>query len=101
MPQWKGSDRRDRLPRNWHRLRAQVRARAGGICEIPGCTRQGNQCDHTNRGDDHSLDNLQWLCEPHHRAKSSSEGGRAPRKNTPRARRAARATEQHPGIRPA
>ena len=98
MANWENSDRRERLPRDWHRLRKLVRARARGICEIPGCNTIGNQCDHIHAGDDHSLSNLQWLCEPHHRAKSSAEGGRAPRKNTPRARRAARHAEKHPGL---
>lgn len=105
MPGWQGSDRRARLPKNWHRLREQVRARAGGQCEhtIDGirCTAQGNQCDHIVRGDDHSLSNLQWLCGPHHAEKSSREGGSAPRKpRGPTAIERARAArrEDHPGL---
>lgn len=99
MPGWAGSTRRDRLPANWRQLREQVKARAAGQCEHTTngtrCTAAGNQCDHIVRGDDHSLSNLQWLCEPHHREKSSSEGGRAARR--PR-RSTRREPEAHPGL---
>lgn len=102
MPGWQGSDRRARLPKNWHRLREQVRARAGGRCEhtIDGirCTAQGTDCDHIVRGDDHSLSNLQWLCRPHHAEKSSREGGSAPRRPSAIARARAARTEAHPGL---
>ena len=93
MPGWKNSNRKYELPRDWHRIRRRIEARANGICEHPGCARRGNQCDHIRPGNDHSDDNLQWLCEPHHRAKSSAEGGRAPRRKRKRG-----TAESHPGI---
>lgn len=102
MPGWQNSDRRARLPKNWHRLREQVRARAGGQCEQitngQRCNAIGNECDHVQRGDNHSLSNLQWLCRPHHAAKSSAEGGSAPRRPTAIARARAARTEPHPGM---
>lgn len=81
MPQWQGSDRRARLPDDWPRIRFRVGERDGWRCQADTpagkCLRQANQCDHIERGDDHSEGNLQMLCEEHHATKSSSEGGRA------------------------
>lgn len=83
---WAGSDRRSRLPDDWPERVAFVRERAGGQCEnrLPGrnggrfrCIRPGAECDHINRGDDHSYVNLQWLCKTCHAVKSSREGNEA------------------------
>lgn len=99
---WAGSNRRSRLPKDWAKLREQVRARAGGRCEWVDadgrCIRVGNQCDHVIHGDDHSLANLQWLCSFHHAKKSSSEGGSSKRRKVKRLSRAVRPPESHPGI---
>lgn len=93
---WRGSNRRLRLPSNWQELRAEVRERAGGRCELIGddgrrCPLAGRDCDHIIRGEDHSLANLQWLCPGHHSSKSGQEGAAA----RPRERRPA---EKHPGL---
>lgn len=83
---WRGSGRRARLPDDWAWRREQVKARAGGRCEykIPGrnggrfrCDAPGTDCDHVERGDNHDLSNLAWLCKRHHSQKSSAEGNEA------------------------
>lgn len=90
------SRRRSQLPPNWTALRATVRARAGARCEHVNpngqrCTTTGNQCDHITRGNNHNLDNLQWLCHAHHAAKTALEGATAkPNRHRP--------AEPHPGI---
>ncbi len=76
---WAGSTRRRRLPPDWPAIRARIQRRAGGRCEatLSGgrrCPLPGSQCDHVQRGDDHSDSNLQWLCTDHHATKSGSEG---------------------------
>lgn len=96
---WRTSDRRTRLPHNWPAIRAQVRRRAGGRCEwaLPDGTRcptPGTDCDHRDRGDDHSLANLQWLCTPHHQVKTNQENQDALAER--RALRP-RPTDEHPG----
>ena len=103
MPgQWAGSDRRDRLPHNWAELRAAVKARAGGQCEHikastgRRCPNPGTDCDHIQRGDDHTVSNLRWLCRWHHSRKSSAEGAEAMR--TQRAK-LTRPQPKHPGMR--
>ena len=40
---------------------------------VPECDGYGSQCDHIDRGDDHSLTNLQWLSQPCHTAKTQQE----------------------------
>ena len=100
MP-WSTSDRRSRLPKNWNKIRAQVKKRAGGRCEAywtpgrtaktgqphaVGCDGYGTDADHILRGDDHSPGNLQWLSGPCHKAKTASEG---PQRKRP--------AERHPG----
>lgn len=102
MPRgWVGSDRRSRLPNNWAELVTIIKARAGGQCEQikadgQRCTNQGTDVDHINRGDDHSLDNLQLLCHwPHHARKTASEGNQA--RNAVYAK-TKRPQPKHPGI---
>lgn len=101
---WAGSDRRARLPDDWEDRRAAVKARAGGRCEyiiFPRrggyfrCGAEGADADHIDRGDDHSLGNLRWICPPHHRHKSSSEGNAAKAAIKARGRRE---LPQHPGF---
>ena len=95
---WEGSDRASRLPANWPQLRAIVKRRAGGRCEErmrdgSRCRDRGTECDHVVPGDDHSLDNLRWICDWHHARKSSAEGNAARRRPTAR-----RSPEPHPGL---
>lgn len=106
--QWASSNRRERLPVNWPKLRAQTRKRArmtdplsmpDGRCEKVSpatgrCRNIGNQCDHINRLGPDTLDNLQWLCVLHHNQKTQQEAQEA------RAAKAAsgkRTPERHPG----
>ena len=74
---WYTSDRRYRLPSDWGRRKAAVRARARGRCQAashaPGCNGVGTECDHIVAGDDHDLDNLQWLSHECHKAKTERE----------------------------
>lgn len=75
---WATSDRAARLPRDWAERREWVRARAGGRCEAvlrdgSRCGALGTDCDHVTRGDDHRVENLQWLCAWHHKRKTSRE----------------------------
>lgn len=94
------SPRAARLPPDWRRRRAHVLRRDGYRCQARDylgalCGEPANQCDHMVRGDDHSLANLQALCEWHHRRKTAQEGGRASaRARVPRERE----PERHPGF---
>ena len=92
---WERSDRRERLPSDWAARREAVRRRAGDRCEIAGpagrCPAYGTDCDHIARGDDHDLANLQWICRPHHLAKTAVEANEARVS-------ARRAPGRHPGL---
>lgn len=95
---WEGSDRSARLPANWPSLVRQVEQRAQGRCQVTmrdgsRCRDRGTQCDHIQAGDDHSLANLQWICEWHHARKSAAEGNAARTRLTSR-----RPAERHPGL---
>lgn len=79
---WEGSDRKSRLPDDWPLLRQIVIERAGGRCEVvkrngKRCWDKGTDVDHKVAGDDHSIQNLQLICEWHHKRKSSREGNAA------------------------
>lgn len=95
---WSTSDRRQRLPDDWPKRVAQVKARAKGRCEATrhahGCTGTGAECDHIVRGDNHDITNLQWLSTPCHKAKTAAENA-ADRKARQAMRQ--RPREQHPG----
>ncbi|MFI0940908.1 HNH endonuclease [Streptomyces sp. NPDC021020] len=79
---WENSNRESRLPANWHKLRARVKRRDGGLCK--SCGRPGTQVDHIIRGDNHALENLQLLCEPCHTRKTQAESAEARRAQRPR-----------------
>lgn len=94
MP-WSSSNRASRLPSDWPKRRAQTKKRAGGQCEAidngTRCPAPGTDCDHIQRGDNHELRNLQWLCRPHHKRKTQAEALEArPSRFRP--------PEQHPGL---
>jgi 5-methylcytosine-specific restriction protein A len=93
---WTSSNRRDRLPRDWHRRRAIAKREAGGICQAVTngvrCTALGTDCDHVDRHGGDEPTNLQWLCSAHHKVKTRAEAQAAV---LPRQRPAVR----HPGLR--
>lgn len=96
---WANSTRRQRLPKNWHFLREQVKKRAGLQCEAYlnnglRCVELGTDCDHIVAGDNHDLENLQWLCTWHHKKKTSLEGNNAKKKPITESR----PKERHPGL---
>jgi len=96
---WCTSNRRRRLPADWPQRAARVLRRDGHRCQLrwPGCIGTATEVDHRTPGDDHREINLQAVCTPCHRKKSSREG------NAAQARRRAlrfRPPERHPGIRP-
>lgn len=111
-----GSWRRRPLPPNWEELRKACFERDGGLCQwvLTTAERQsyrgyrgnllcgmpGNQCDHINPDGPDELWNLQTLCAPHHKVKSSAEGGLAAgavRKRIAAAK--VRPSKPHPGLR--
>lgn len=96
---WNSSDRRGRLPTNWPELRAKVRERAHGLCQakhhVPECDGIGTDCDHIIAGDNHGLDNLQWLSHPCHKAKTEKENAE---RNARRARMRKHPKERFPGL---
>lgn len=100
---WSSSNRQHTLPADWPARIDATRRRAGGRCEQTTngqrCTAPGTDCDHkvshADGGTD-DLDNLQWLCHPHHKAKTARENAR---RNTLRARARRRPPEPHPGRR--
>lgn len=61
MPDWKGSDRRRRLPSDWQERRAEAKRRNPQRichwCGLPG----GTDLDHKEPGDRHDQDNLDWI----------------------------------------
>lgn len=99
---WEGSDRKERLPDDWPERTRRVKDRDGWRCTkiLPSgkrCPRgrtSGHQIevDHKIPNDDHSLSNLQTLCDHHHAQKSAQEGLAAQRLPPVRKR-----TERHPG----
>lgn len=96
---WNTSDRRLRLPDDWAARRAAVKARAHGRCEAKrhakGCNGIGTDCDHIVPGDDHSLDNLQWLSYACHKAKTARESAERNREYKKLRRHP---SERHPGL---
>lgn len=91
---WAGSNRRDRLPSNWRRIRARVLAR-DVTCVLCG-VRPSTHCDHIKaKTDDHTQ--LQGVCAECHGQKSSREGNDAQRANPRPGRK--RPDEPHPGLR--
>lgn len=90
---WSTSDRHARLPENWDQLRAECKRRANGRCQYPvhhpDCDGIGTDADHVNQGDDHSIENLQWLSSPCHDRKTRLDNGAGMKLTLP--------PEKHPG----
>lgn len=100
---WENSNRRSRLPKDWSRIQKRILRRDHYMCQVKLdsgeiCGAYSFQVDHIIAGDDHRDSNLRAICDWHHKAKSSSEGGVARAKR----RRAASAKfireESHPGL---
>jgi 5-methylcytosine-specific restriction protein A len=99
LPQWKGSNRKSRLPADWERLRRVVLKRCDGRCQWVEdnrrCRFPATDVDHIKPGDDHDLLNLQGLCGKPHLTKTAREtnAARAERKKLER-----RPEEPQPGL---
>lgn len=77
---WKGSNRRDTLPKDWPATRARILRRDHRRCTRPGCDGVATDVDHVVPhwlGGGDGDDNLASLCAPHHAEKSSAEGNGA------------------------
>ncbi|TMS00177.1 HNH endonuclease [Nonomuraea basaltis] len=99
MPYGPTSARTVPLPKGWGVIRKRILKRDGFVCTwIDGgmrCSVPATDVDHIGDPADHSEANLRSLCQPHHRRRSSAQGGRAAQaKKIPRKRR----QEAHPGL---
>jgi 5-methylcytosine-specific restriction enzyme A len=72
---WASSNRKARLPGDWHKLRAAVLARDRHTCYL--CGAYANRVDHVIAGDNHDPANLAAICLDCDKHKSGQEGGRA------------------------
>lgn len=106
--QWRGSQRRNRLPADWAERCKIVREVYGTACHVCGHENaNATDIDHVKAGDDHRIENLRPICgkrchqcaaenrTPCHAAKSSREGGQAAQAAKPKR---ARSPEPHPGM---
>lgn len=104
MPQWHGSDRRERLPSNWSTVRKRVLRRDDNRCTHRNpdtgvrCAEVATDVDHIIAGDNHSMENLTSLCDWHHQRKSSREGAAALLAKRRAHEKKYRRTEKHPGL---
>lgn len=77
MPNWVGSDRKERLPPDWLAIRKRILERDGRRCcwveDGNRCLAEATDVDHKIPGDDHSPSNLQSLCRRHHLIKTGSD----------------------------
>lgn len=92
---WDNATRNHTHTREHQALRRWALANLDYVCAVPGCgARKGLHMDHKRNwksGGEHSPDNVQWLCPPHHKPKIQAEAAAA--RN--RWRRKPRA---HPGL---
>jgi 5-methylcytosine-specific restriction protein A len=103
MPNWSGSDRRQRLPANWAQIRRRILRRDEGRCTERDqygkrCEEAATEVDHIIAGDNHDEANLRSLCSWHHARKSGQEGAAAKAAIRRRHDRKFRRTEGHPGL---
>lgn len=103
MADWRGSDRRSRLPADWEKRRKRVLRRDGYRCTAylsdgSRCAEPGNEVDHVRPGDDHDDSNLRTLCAWHHARKSAQEGAAAAAAKRRKAAKKFLRTEAHPGL---
>lgn len=102
MPYGPGSARTTPLPANWRsEIRPRILARDHHACQwkisFNGqvCGAPATDVDHIGNPEDHGDENLRALCGPHHRRRSSSQGGYAKHAKTAPRRRPGK---QHPGL---
>ena len=103
MPNWEGSTRRSRLPKDWKQIRNRVFRRDGGRCMIrqldgTRCPNAATQVDHILAGDDHRLENLQAICDQCHSTKSGREGAAASNRKKAQVAKKFKREERHPGL---
>lgn len=99
MGRWDNSNRSSRLPSNWQSIRLAVLRRDRYTCQ--NCGAEGNEVDHIEAGDDHSMANLQTLCRSCHATKTHAEGTAARRRRMHELRRMTRRQpEPSPGAIP-
>lgn len=89
QPRWSGIP----MPAGWPKIRREILERDAGQCQLrlTGCLRTATAVDHIKPaayGGGHEASNLQAVCEPCHRKKTSAD--------RPRERRG---PERHPGLR--
>lgn len=99
MPYGPQSARSVPLPKGWGVIRKRILKRDGFVCTWLDngvrCCAPATDVDHIGDPDDHRDEVLRSLCSPHHRTRSSAQGGRAAQaKRIPRKRR----QEAHPGF---
>lgn len=96
---WEGSDRAQRLPKDWPRIRRRILIRDRRTCQIngPGCLGRATEVDHIDPGDNHDPANLQAVCTTCHAHKSAREGGAASAAARA-ARPRLRPQPKHPGL---
>ncbi len=90
------------LPPNWPAIRRAVLERDNYQCTWRlgngrPCGAAATDVDHTGRPDDHSPAALRSLCGPHHKRRSSAQGGQGRAAAIARKPRR-RPAEPHPGI---
>lgn len=100
MPNWSGSNRRERLPGNWESLRQDQFKKDGYRCTwyVNGerCPNRATEVDHIQaKTDDHGR--LRSLCQDHHATKSGREGAAALNAMKAKAKTMFRRDEDHPG----
>lgn len=103
MAGWKNSNRRQRLPADWSKIRQRVFRRDGGRCVIPledgtRCPNAATDCDHIIPSGSHDESNLQSLCAYHHGVKSGQEGAAASNFKKAQVAKRFRREERHPGL---
>lgn len=103
MPGWSGSNRRQRLPADWPKIRKRILKRDGHTCTHSDddgirCAELATDVDHVRPGDDHRDENLTSLCDYHHKKKSGAEGARAAAAKRQRMDNRYRRSETHPGL---